>query len=254
MSHSHIPIMFNFTLHVCTIFSYGEHWCASRCWCSPTQHNPCTGPLLPSVITSVIMPYTSNIGWVSNWYLATEFLTILIVLHTIQTKKNCASTTQVRHCQLLLVDITTVESQSNISKSSVFLTSGQSSKLLPGTQLKTILATWIGSNKCRHSTISSWTSDTVWILCSDYWMFKLWITQQYCNLQLLSYHYWFPTNNANPMIFQNYLRFSMIRGGVGGPAGPALAGPLFSESFVSFPDYIGTHVLLNTHAYTTCSC
>ena len=23
----------------CTIFSHGEHWCASRCWCSPTRHN-----------------------------------------------------------------------------------------------------------------------------------------------------------------------------------------------------------------------
>ena len=31
--------MFNFTLHVCTIFSHGEHWCASWCWCSPTRHN-----------------------------------------------------------------------------------------------------------------------------------------------------------------------------------------------------------------------
>ena len=44
------------------------------------------------------------------------------------------------------------------------------------------------------------------------------------------------------------------RGGVGGPAGPTLAGPLFSRSLVSFPDYIGIHMLLNTHAYTTCSC
>ena len=39
MPHSHIPIMFNFTLHVCTNFSYCEHWCASRCWCFPTRHN-----------------------------------------------------------------------------------------------------------------------------------------------------------------------------------------------------------------------
>ena len=31
--------MFNFTLHVCTKFSHGEHWCASRCWCSHTRHN-----------------------------------------------------------------------------------------------------------------------------------------------------------------------------------------------------------------------
>ena len=45
-----------------------------------------------------------------------------------------------------------------------------------------------------------------------------------------------------------------FRGGVGGPAGPALAGPLFSGLLVSFPDCIGTHMLLNTHAYTTCSC
>ena len=31
--------MFNFTLHVCTNFSYCEHWCASQCWCSPIRHN-----------------------------------------------------------------------------------------------------------------------------------------------------------------------------------------------------------------------
>ena len=30
--------MFNFTLHVCANVSHGEHWCASRSWCSPTQH------------------------------------------------------------------------------------------------------------------------------------------------------------------------------------------------------------------------
>ena len=34
------------------------------------------------------------------------------------------------------------------------------------------------------------------------------------------------------------------RGGVAAPAGPALAGPLFSGSLVSFPDCIGTHMLL----------
>ena len=90
------------------------------------------------------------------------------------------------------------------------------------------------------------------------------------------------------------------RGGVAGPAGPALAGPLFSGSLVpcpdcrdglrtrrlgqvshassplpcvyaflvivpallpadqepgaARPDCISTHVLPNTHAYTTCSC
>ena len=38
MLHSHIPIMFNFTLHVCANFSRSEHWCASWCWCSPTRH------------------------------------------------------------------------------------------------------------------------------------------------------------------------------------------------------------------------
>ena len=37
-------------------------------------------------------------------------------------------------------------------------------------------------------------------------------------------------------------------GGVGGPAGPALAGPLFRELLVSFPDCIGTHMLLNTQS------
>ena len=36
MPHSHIPIMFNFTLHVCTIFSHGEHWCASWCYSAPS--------------------------------------------------------------------------------------------------------------------------------------------------------------------------------------------------------------------------
>ena len=35
MLHSHIPIMF--TLHVCAMFSHGEHWCASPCSCSPTR-------------------------------------------------------------------------------------------------------------------------------------------------------------------------------------------------------------------------
>ena len=37
-------------------------------------------------------------------------------------------------------------------------------------------------------------------------------------------------------------------GSVGSPAGPALAGPLFSGLLVSFPDCIGTHVLLNTQS------
>ena len=37
-------------------------------------------------------------------------------------------------------------------------------------------------------------------------------------------------------------------GGVGGPAGPALAGPLFSGLLVSFPDCISTHVLLYTQS------
>ena len=38
MPHSHIPIVSDFTLHVCAKFLHGEHQCASRCWCSPTQH------------------------------------------------------------------------------------------------------------------------------------------------------------------------------------------------------------------------
>jgi len=38
MLHSHIPIMSNFTLHVCAKVSHGEHRCASQCWCSPTPH------------------------------------------------------------------------------------------------------------------------------------------------------------------------------------------------------------------------
>ena len=35
------PFMFNFTLDVCRekMFSHNEHQCASRCWCSATQHN-----------------------------------------------------------------------------------------------------------------------------------------------------------------------------------------------------------------------
>ena len=37
--------------------------------------------------------------------------------------------------------------------------------------------------------------------------------------------------------------YIVSRGGVAGPAGPALAGPLFSGSLVLFPDCIGTHVL-----------
>ena len=38
MPHFHIPIML--TSHfMCTNLSHGEHWCASRCWFSPTRHN-----------------------------------------------------------------------------------------------------------------------------------------------------------------------------------------------------------------------
>ena len=36
--------MFNFTFHVCTSFSHGEHRCASQCWCSPTRHTSSVSP------------------------------------------------------------------------------------------------------------------------------------------------------------------------------------------------------------------
>ena len=75
-----------------------------------------------------------------------------------------------------------------------------------------------------------------------------------------------PQSNARVRVRLNSAQSNMLysrkppsckwlhRGGGGAPAGLALAGSLFCELLVSFPDCIGAHVLLNKHAYTTCSC
>ena len=60
MPHSHIPIMFNFTLYVCARFLHGEHWCANQCLCSPTRR---TTPDNFSLSQGVLCPAEAKLHW-----------------------------------------------------------------------------------------------------------------------------------------------------------------------------------------------
>ena len=90
MPHSHIPIMFNFTLHVCINFSHGEHWCASWCWCSPTRHNS----YAMAMMLHAWMLYTKQWSMVFlvsccsyiNWHCMVVLLELLY--HNMRTRKS----------------------------------------------------------------------------------------------------------------------------------------------------------------------
>ena len=60
ISHSHIPIMF------------GEHWCASWCWCSSTQHNNSFSLLCSTLLSSPLLFLFSS--------LLSPFLLVLLFL------------------------------------------------------------------------------------------------------------------------------------------------------------------------------
>ena len=63
MFQSFIPIMFNFTLHVCANSSHGEHWCVSRCWCFPTQHTT----YMNIHVTLIKLHRTSPFSYQTSW-------------------------------------------------------------------------------------------------------------------------------------------------------------------------------------------
>ena len=93
MPHSFIPIMLNFTLHVCAKFSHGEHRCASWCWCSPTRHS--------FTSTSNFMTMIFNINKLlrhGNTHLYVSKGTPWRVLHAKFRYNVCSKYTYCRHC------------------------------------------------------------------------------------------------------------------------------------------------------------
>ena len=90
MPHSIIPIMLNFTLHVCAKFSHGEHRCASWCWCSPTRHN----------FTSTQIWFSTSINYWEhgNTHLYVSKGTPWRVLHAKFRYNVCSKYTCCRHC------------------------------------------------------------------------------------------------------------------------------------------------------------